>query len=87
MAGYEPKLVHLPGARLTPDVVLHRTLNKLEHIKAVAIVIQWNDETYAVDWSQMKTSELVMGAGALRVTADEQAYGTKQAKSTEGSDA
>jgi len=83
MADYDSKLVHLPGSKLTPEVVLHRTLNKLEHIKAIVVVIQWNDESYDLDWSQMKTSELVMGAGALRVTADQEAYGKRGAKDAE----
>jgi len=31
---YEPKLVHLPGTKLTPQVTLQRTLDKLPRIKA-----------------------------------------------------
>ena len=77
---YEPKLVHLPGSKLTPEVVLHRTLNKLPRITAIAVVIQWDDGTFDCDWSQMKTSELVMGAGALRVSADREAYGPDKAE-------
>ena len=57
---YKPRMVHLPGTRLTPEVVLHRTLGKLEHIKAVTIVIQWNNDEFATDWSQQKMSELCM---------------------------
>ena len=41
---YIPPLVHLPGTRLTPEVVLHRTINKMQRIKGVAIVIQWDDD-------------------------------------------
>lgn len=59
---YEPKIVHLPGTTLTPEVVVHRTLQKLDRIKAVLVVIQWDDETFDLDWSQMKTSELCMAA-------------------------
>ena len=55
---YVPKLVHLPGTRLSPEVVLHRTLAKLPRIKAVAVVITWDDDTIDTDWSQMKSSEL-----------------------------
>ena len=55
---YVPKLVHLPGTKLTPEVVLHRTLNKTEHIKAVAVIILWNNDEIATDWSQMKLSEI-----------------------------
>ena len=59
---YAPRLVHLPGTALSPEVVLHRTLNKLPHIKAVSIVIQWNDDTYSADWSQQKVSELCLAS-------------------------
>lgn len=65
MSDYEPKLVHLPGSRLTPEVVLHRTLNKLERIKGVVVIVQWGDDTFDVDWSQMKTSELAMAGVVL----------------------
>ena len=69
MDEYDPKLVHLPGTKLTPEVVLHRTLNKIDQIKAVAVVIQWDDDALSVDWSQMKVSELCMVATMLDVTA------------------
>jgi hypothetical protein len=36
---YDPKLVHLPGTKLTPQVTLQRTLDKLPRIKAVVPVI------------------------------------------------
>ena len=62
---YNPKLVHLPGSRLTPEVVLHRTLNKVDRIKAVAVIILWDDDSYDTDWSNMKLSELVMSVKAL----------------------
>lgn len=63
---YSPRVVHLPGTRLTPDVVLHRTLGKIGRIKSVTIVIQWDDDTFDIDWSQQKTSELCMGALLLQ---------------------
>lgn len=69
MNAYIPPLVHLPGTKLTPEVVLHRTLNKADRIKAVAIVIQWDDDTYDTDWSQMKTSELCTSGMMLHQTA------------------
>lgn len=67
---YVPPLVHLPGTKLTPEVVLHRTLNKLTHIKALVVVIQWDDDTYATDWSQMKVSELCMASRRLDKDVD-----------------
>lgn len=55
-------IIHLPGTRLTPEVLLHRTLTKCARIKAVAVVIQWDDDTYDFDWSQQKINELCMAA-------------------------
>lgn len=72
---YDPKLVHLPGTKLTPEVVLHRTLNKAPRIKALAVVIQWDDDSYDADWSMMKTSELVMAALVLDENARNTAMG------------
>ncbi len=60
---------HLPGTTLTPEVVLHRTLGKLDRIKNVAVIIQWDDDTMDIDWSQMKASELCMAAILLTKTA------------------
>ena len=61
MNDYEPPLVLLPGAKLTPEVLLHRTLNKKERIKAVVVVIQWDDMSFDVDWSSMELRDLSMG--------------------------
>lgn len=58
---YEPKLIHLPGTRLTPEVVLHRTLAKLDNIKSVNVIIQWKDDTFSTDHSSQRVSELTMG--------------------------
>ena len=42
MAEYDPPLVHLPGTVLTPEVVLHRTLNKVHRTVSYALVpLQW----------------------------------------------
>lgn len=59
------KLRHLPGTRLTPEVVLHRTLNKIDRIKGVVVVIQWDDDSMDVDWSQMTVSALHMAGYAV----------------------
>jgi len=60
MSDYVPKVVRLPGVTLTPQLVLNRTTEKLDRIKAIFIVIQWDDTTHACDWSSMKLSELCM---------------------------
>lgn len=62
---YEPKIVHLPGTRLSPEVLIHRTLQKVDRIKAVTIVIQWDDDSFDADWSQMQVSELCMASMTL----------------------
>jgi hypothetical protein len=62
---YNPPLVHLPGTNLTPEVVLHRTLNKKQYIKAVVIAIVWEDETVSLDWSTMNNGDMALAALAL----------------------
>lgn len=59
------RLVHLPGTRLTPEVTLRRTLDKVDRIKAVVTVIQWDDDTFDVDWSEQRTSNLAMASAVL----------------------
>lgn len=61
----ERKLITFPGVDVSPEVVLHRTLQKLPRIKAVTIIIQWDDETMSVDWSSQKTSHLCMASVIL----------------------
>ena len=72
---YEPTLIHLPGTKLTPEVVLHRTLNKIDRIKSVAIVICWDDDTYDTDWSQQQLNVLCTGALVLQHKAMEALVG------------
>ena len=69
MGEFVRTIVHLPGTKLTPEVVLHRTLTKTSRIKAVAIVIQWDDDTFDTDWSTMKNSELCMASMMLHDAA------------------
>ena len=66
MTDFIPKLVHLPNTALSPKVVLHRTLDKIDHIKSVVVIIQWNNDEFATDWSQMKVSELCMATMHLQ---------------------
>lgn len=61
----DQKIVHLRGTPLTPDVVLHRTLQDVKKISAIAVVIKWDDDTYDVDWSRMTTSDLCMASMVL----------------------
>lgn len=69
---------HLPGTRLTPEVVLHRTIDKLPRIKAVMIVIQWDDDSFDMDWSQMQVSELFMATAIVRREVDQEVFERKR---------
>lgn len=74
MSGYDPPLIHLPGTKLTPDVVLHRTLNKIEHIEAVTVIIQWKaDSSLSVDWSSMAARDLALASLVMNKVAAEHA--------------
>jgi len=54
------KLVPLRGSDTTPPIVLMRTLDKADRMKAVIVVIQWNDGSYDMDWSSMPASTLAV---------------------------
>lgn len=69
------KVIHLPGTTLTPEVLLHRTLQKAARIKALVVVIQWDDDSFDTDWSSLKTSELCMASLVLQHTATKVALG------------
>ena len=60
-------LTHLPGTRLTPEVLLHTALDNCQAIKAVAIVVIMDDDTLECDWSQMTVAELCMAAKMLDI--------------------
>jgi len=67
---------HLPGTILTPEVVLHRTLDKLPRVKAVMVVIQWDDDTFDMDWSSMRVSEMFMAVAVAHRNVDQTAFET-----------
>lgn len=69
MTDYDPPIVHLPGTKLSPEVVLHRTLAKRDRIKAVIVAIQWDDDSFSVDWSMMQSSTFCFGATVVQATA------------------
>lgn len=72
----ERKIAHLPGTKLSPEVVLARTQEKLPRIKAVLVVIQWDDETMSVDWSAIPLSGLCMASRMLDRAVDEALSGS-----------
>lgn len=58
------KLHHLPGSALSPQVVLSKALEEIGNIKSVAVIVQWDDDSFSSDWSRQKISELCMGSMA-----------------------
>lgn len=62
---YDPPLVHLPGTPLTPEVVLHRTLNKIARIKSVIVIMTWDDDSVSTDHSLQSAADMVFGAKIL----------------------
>lgn len=64
-APYLRPLVHLPGTPLTPEVVLHRTMNELDRIASVIVVIVFKDNTIEVDRSRMKMETLAWASMTL----------------------
>ncbi len=52
------KIVHLEGTDLSAEVVLHRTIEKLDRIKSVYILIEWDDESVDCDWSTQEISKI-----------------------------
>ena len=66
---YVPTLLVLPGTRVSPEVILHRTLNKKEHIRSVVVVVEWLDGSMDIDWSAISTSKMCMAAVLLQHTA------------------
>jgi len=56
------KVTTLPGIKTDAATVLARTLDKAQQgkLKSVFISIQYHDDTYTADWSNMKRFELAM---------------------------
>lgn len=72
---YIPKIAVFPGAPLTAEVVLNRTVAKLGRLNAVVVILQWDDGTFDCDWSSMKTSELCMAEKVLQIQVQEVVLG------------
>lgn len=63
----ERKIVSFPGAASTPEVILGKYLEmaKAGKIKKVAMVVQWDDETFEPVYMVMPISSLCMAAKVL----------------------
>ena len=67
MTDFVKKIYHMPGTKLTPEVVLARTLEKTPRIKAVAVMIIWDDDSVDSDWSLMSASEFCFMVARLEM--------------------
>ena len=74
----DQKVVYLPGSRVSPQVVLHQVVENVSRIKAVTLVIQWDNDTFDVDFSRQQVSELCMAAVLLQAEAAKIAQGNEQ---------
>lgn len=52
-----------------PENVLARTLEKVARIKAIAIVIEWENGVIACDYSAQDTADLMLKSAILHSTA------------------
>lgn len=71
------KIAFLNHTRRTPLVALAQTLEKAQagKIKSVYIGIQWEDDTYAADWSNMPRHDLAMHVMHAQKEAREEGLG------------
>lgn len=67
MADWRKKIYSMPGAERTAAVTLHQTIEKLPRIKAITMVIQWDDDSFSCDWSCQKVSEICMASMILDI--------------------
>lgn len=74
---FAPKIVQLPGTLPSPEVILHRTLTKLPHIRNVVVLIQWDDGSWAADWSAMTKAEFAFAERYLDKRVNGEIFGEK----------
>ena len=55
-----PKIIPMPNTAMSPAVVLHQALEEIDNIKSVIVIAQYNDDTFDLEWSQMKTSYMAL---------------------------
>lgn len=72
------KLIHLPGTVLTPEVVLHRTLQEVEHISSIVVLIQWKDDSVSMDWSEQENQDLAMKSTVIQGHVYRQLFGIEE---------
>ena len=60
-------IIHQLGDKTSPLIVLHRTLEKIDDIESLAIVIKKKNGDMQVDWSTLAISTMCMMATALDI--------------------
>lgn len=58
------KLVHLPTTKLTPKVMLHQLLQRVDELETMVIVYQTKDGFFAT-WTECSNAELCMSSKLL----------------------
>ena len=46
-------------------------MNKVERIKNVVVIIQWDDDSLDMDWSTMRMSDLCMAEKVLSIAVED----------------
>lgn len=57
-----PKIEQFPGAKLSPEVLLHKMLEQADQIEAIAMVVHWRNDTVTTGCSNMNLGKLIMSA-------------------------
>lgn len=63
------------GAELTAADVLERTLDKVDRVRDVVVLIQWDDGTWAIDASTQTLGNQLSAATTLRLSVERQMQG------------
>ncbi len=74
----QSKLYKMPGTKLSPELLLHRTLEQLSEIKSVTVITQFNDGSVDCDWSPMTTSILAFQAMVFNAEAAKTIMNTRE---------
>jgi len=62
------ELVHMPGTKLAPRVVLTQTLDNFEDVESVFVVIKRKNGRFNVDWSSTSFADFSYAVAMLDET-------------------
>jgi len=65
------KLVRFPKTTTTPELLLHQLLEHASQMKALSVVIEWEDESMDTHWSKTKATKLCAAGSLLQHEAME----------------